>query len=522
MRHSIQTDPIMRNRNSNSIKPSNATGASSYKRQELQTGRFGYGPEGLFDNDDGDDHHFYVVGDRVYVDGFKPASVAYFGEVKFASGDWVGVALDEPLGSHDGRVQGFKYFQCPAFHGQFVRPHRVSRMPDSALGWSAPSSRSATPLPTYNNLLRPSSRSPGSGLYYYDDDYREEPVPSVASLEQRLKSIDELNGRTDTIKIAASSSYPTSILKGSTSSPIGARADELRKRIRASSASPARSPSALALDCFRPRRTQLHELNVERDPYDSSRLSSREPTSSRSGLRVDLSKPKKGDQVVARTERGNMTGILRFMGETNFATGEWAGIELDYAAGKNDGSVLGVRYFHCPKGYGLFVPLARVKKYDPKSTDLGFGTMRSTLKSPPPSLSSLYNSRSTTPSYDMGSPSMSYSSSSLPRRDHSSPSSPSYSTTSSYYANGYSSESGKLGTHDNDFFYRDKFYGPSSMRPKFDERDIENEMRKSLSRPKKITNAKVESAKPKAVKYTFISSKHDDGNPIVRRTLVYK
>jgi dynactin complex subunit len=46
------------------------------------------------------------------------------------------------------------------------------------------------------------------------------------------------------------------------------------------------------------------------------------------------------------------SGILRFCGATEFASGMWAGIELDEAAGKNDGSVGNISYFKCPPKYG--------------------------------------------------------------------------------------------------------------------------------------------------------------------------
>eukprot|EP00927_Polykrikos_kofoidii_P068072 TRINITY_DN63465_c0_g1_i1.p1 TRINITY_DN63465_c0_g1~~TRINITY_DN63465_c0_g1_i1.p1 ORF type:complete len:495 (-),score=106.94 TRINITY_DN63465_c0_g1_i1:82-1566(-) len=48
------------------------------------------------------------------------------------------------------------------------------------------------------------------------------------------------------------------------------------------------------------------------------------------------------------------TGIVRFAGETKFASGQWLGVELDVPQGKNDGSVQGVRYFDCPPQSGLF------------------------------------------------------------------------------------------------------------------------------------------------------------------------
>jgi dynactin 1 len=47
--------------------------------------------------------------------------------------------------------------------------------------------------------------------------------------------------------------------------------------------------------------------------------------------------------------------IVRFVGTTHFAPGDWIGIELDEPTGKNDGSVQGERYFDCDQGYGMFI-----------------------------------------------------------------------------------------------------------------------------------------------------------------------
>ena len=49
------------------------------------------------------------------------------------------------------------------------------------------------------------------------------------------------------------------------------------------------------------------------------------------------------------------TATVRFAGSTHFAAGEWVGVELDDATGKNDGKVQGQRYFACPQGYGMFI-----------------------------------------------------------------------------------------------------------------------------------------------------------------------
>lgn len=45
-------------------------------------------------------------------------------------------------------------------------------------------------------------------------------------------------------------------------------------------------------------------------------------------------------------------GILRYAGSTEFASGQWGGIEFERAEGKNDGSLGGVRYFKCKPDHG--------------------------------------------------------------------------------------------------------------------------------------------------------------------------
>lgn len=56
-------------------------------------------------------------------------------------------------------------------------------------------------------------------------------------------------------------------------------------------------------------------------------------------------------------------GILKYCGTTDFASGQWAGIALDEEDGKNDGSVGGVRYFHCEPRHGIFAPVSKVQRY---------------------------------------------------------------------------------------------------------------------------------------------------------------
>lgn len=521
---------------------------------ESQQEKYGYETE---------DDEFYVIGDRVYVDGFRPASVAYFGEVEFGKGDWVGVVLDEPTGNHDGRLHGRQYFQCAPLHGLFVRPLRVGRMPDSAIGSSAASSRLSTPVPSYRRSM---SRSPtGSsivGSYFYDEDYRSD-RPTVASLAKKLRPINERPSRLQQqssylLGKPSSSEYRSStptrytgILKGGgqrsqSTEPLdssrfsNARTLDDSSRPNARYNLGSRTSASPSVFNFRPRRAKLNE-------FESSSINNDSRVTSNS---VDLTNEpaRTGDPVIFRSDRGEMTGTLRFLGETNFATGEWAGIELYEPDGKNDGSVLGQRYFYCAKDHGLFVPAVRVRKANQAAArrPSDFNSMKFTIKSPPPSNDWIQEhiSRSTTPSY-------SDNLSSYPSSDSFS-ASPSYRTgsplkplhiSSKYVSSPASSGRSRLfgdtplptipskGPLNTKLSYIDDVvydnYIPQKERPKFDEADIELQLKKSLAKPTLRTHTpmkpisyNIQTSQPKSVKYTFSSSKYD-GNPIVRRTVEY-
>lgn len=56
-----------------------------------------------------------------------------------------------------------------------------------------------------------------------------------------------------------------------------------------------------------------------------------------------------------------LAGQVRFVGSTQFADGDWVGLECQEAAGKNDGSINGTAYFRCAANHGLFVRPKRLK-----------------------------------------------------------------------------------------------------------------------------------------------------------------
>lgn len=64
------------------------------------------------------------------------------------------------------------------------------------------------------------------------------------------------------------------------------------------------------------------------------------PSGSSTNLIENKFNLKVGDRVLVS---GTKPGVLRYIGTTEFANGNWAGVELDDPLGKNDGSVAGKR-----------------------------------------------------------------------------------------------------------------------------------------------------------------------------------
>ncbi|XP_029628380.1 CAP-Gly domain-containing linker protein 3 isoform X1 [Salmo trutta] len=78
---------------------------------------------------------------------------------------------------------------------------------------------------------------------------------------------------------------------------------------------------------------------------------------------MKLPKQSSSDEIdISALHHLKQTGTLRFCGTTEFASGQWVGVELDEPEGKNDGSVGGVRYFICPPKLGIFAPVSKIAK----------------------------------------------------------------------------------------------------------------------------------------------------------------
>jgi CAP-Gly domain-containing linker protein 1 len=59
---------------------------------------------------------------------------------------------------------------------------------------------------------------------------------------------------------------------------------------------------------------------------------------------------------------GNKPGIIVYIGEVHFSTGDWAGVVLDTPTGKNNGTVNGRQYFQCEPNRGVFSRLNKLTR----------------------------------------------------------------------------------------------------------------------------------------------------------------
>lgn len=77
-------------------------------------------------------------------------------------------------------------------------------------------------------------------------------------------------------------------------------------------------------------------------------------------------------QLVELTDK-KVKGRVAHLGPTQFAAGDWVGIVLDEARGRNNGTVNGVTYFNCDTNHGVFVkvdsPTIRILSDNESSID---------------------------------------------------------------------------------------------------------------------------------------------------------
>ncbi|XP_065165638.1 kinesin-like protein KIF13A isoform X3 [Atheta coriaria] len=111
----------------------------------------------------------------------------------------------------------------------------------------------------------------------------------------------------------------------------------------------------------KPQGELINRLMTHEDGTDSSTDKLEDDSDNNFGSRPDLNKLADvpvpdwvvlGESVLIRPY--NSSGVVAFIGPTEFSSGTWIGVELDAPKGKNDGTVQGVRYFTCRPKHGLF------------------------------------------------------------------------------------------------------------------------------------------------------------------------
>ncbi|KAL1464562.1 hypothetical protein WDU94_004195, partial [Cyamophila willieti] len=168
-------------------------------------------------------------------------------------------------------------------------------------------------------------------------------LPRVTVTEEVLKSGED--SKHDTMKSSLSSSLTISSDMASSltvSSEMDSCSSDLDKRSSSSSLS-------------------SHDDNKVVRRRSSSRRSSTSRASYPMGVGGDhsyddVTLPEwvcQGESVLIRPY--NTSGVIAYIGPTEFAAGTWIGVELDTPTGKNDGTVQGTRYFESRPKHGIFV-----------------------------------------------------------------------------------------------------------------------------------------------------------------------
>uniref|UniRef100_A0A3P9H375 CAP-Gly domain-containing protein n=1 Tax=Oryzias latipes TaxID=8090 RepID=A0A3P9H375_ORYLA len=129
---------------------------------------------------------------------------------------------------------------------------------------------------------------------------------------------------------------------------------------------PAGSSSAGNIPLFPPRFTRFCVCSAQGTGIKMSALTRMAASSESASNLSDPDSLKRSRQELRLGDRvlvsGSKAGVVRFLGETDFAKGDWCGVELDEPLGKNDGAVAGARYFQCLPRFGLFAPVHKVTR----------------------------------------------------------------------------------------------------------------------------------------------------------------
>ncbi|XP_069954051.1 CAP-Gly domain-containing linker protein 3 isoform X1 [Cherax quadricarinatus] len=320
-----------------------------------------------------------MVSDRVYVDmGMGSGStrvvtgvVRYTGGVHFASGFWVGVELDVPRGTNDGSVNGSRYFSCKAHHGIFASPSRIIKLSteqdmegsqdlpndSSALSFSRHSLSSSS-----NNTINMLSSGPLSlGCMA--------PMSCSSHGPINLGSSGTMAGVGVSSKINLDSNNVTTVnIKDSCSTCSSSR------HLLDTQTQGSPKKTQLVKTALYPTNTTMTSLNRS---FSARYMTSRQRQEELERAAEDRKKEQTwcNPPLLAATPKlqrkkrenqhwlevghnvfyKNEVGVIKYIGQVDFESGTWLGVELRAAKGRHDGMVRGRRYFTCRPRHGIMV-----------------------------------------------------------------------------------------------------------------------------------------------------------------------
>jgi len=265
------------------------------------------------------------LGQQVTWNG-KSATVRYIGKVKFAAGEWVGLALMDGRGVHDGTVLGVPYFECEVGKGVFAQPAQLVQAAPRGLKAKVEENEGPTVLPSKEKTAD-GSISQGQQIAWKGNKATVRYIGNVKFAAGEWLGLEVMDGKGVHDGNVLGVPY--------FECPAGKGVFAPAAQLSDSGAAPAittRAPAAT------PRAVAVTAIEDE----ELETLPSREKTADGS-LWLGLEVVWKGKQ-----------GIVRYIGDVRFGAGEWIGVEMLEAKGVHDGSVLGVPYFKCSPGRGIF------------------------------------------------------------------------------------------------------------------------------------------------------------------------
>ncbi|XP_050401575.1 CAP-Gly domain-containing linker protein 3 isoform X2 [Patella vulgata] len=314
------------------------------------------------------------LGDKIIVGGTKTGVLQYCGPTEFATGVWAGIELDEAAGKNDGGIGGISYFKCPPNHGIFAPINKISKP-----GANISRNSNGSPL---RSLIKPSVVKVNHVTAKIDTGLSKSRASSVSDLgeidvEERVIVAGQRKG---TVKFIGDTKFASGTWYGIELDRPAGKNDGSVSGVRYFSCQPKHGVFAplSRIQKLGDRKFDSSESidtiswgavseRLERKSYGSLNSSTpkikspKTPKSSLSGIsRTPGSSPNLKLEVGMSVLCNNELGLVRYIGPTEFGEGNWLGVELRTAKGKNDGSVQGKRYFTCRPDHGLLVRPSRV------------------------------------------------------------------------------------------------------------------------------------------------------------------